>query len=451
MTKVLVVDDEWDIRELLVDTILDAGLEVIEAGDGETALQRVAADHPDIVLLDIWMPGMDGLQVLEKLRENPATARLPVVLLTAMPAWEGERAGLSLGVTHYLNKPWESGAIESTIRVTMREAELATSGGDQTVTGSSAPSGGDQTVTGNSAPSGGDQAVTDNPAPSGGEVTDANNLAMTTDSLVIKAGQVIQYASRDPLAALRSGRKKKKNVLDDSGESPELITTGGKLPALDLKMAGGLPLGTVNLAVGAAASGKSVLCQHLVYGALQSKYGVAYFSSESGPDDLATQMASIGLNVTKSLRANKISVHPVPEPSGGEEAVSVLNDLARAIESRSRASQLIVVDSITDLAGSCPEQSVIGFFSALRSPANEGKTVLISIHSYAFGSEMFYRLRTLCDGYFSLSSEQVGGKALRTLEVNKINTTEQSRDNMISFVVEREVGMRLIPVVKSRV
>jgi CheY-like chemotaxis protein len=109
MTTVLVVDDEFDIRELLVDTLIDAGYEVIEASDGNAALARIAADHPDIVLLDIWMPGMDGLEVLSRLRQNPDTAALPVILLTAMPADAGESAGLKLGVTHYVNKPWGSG------------------------------------------------------------------------------------------------------------------------------------------------------------------------------------------------------------------------------------------------------------------------------------------------------------------------------------------------------
>ena len=451
MTKVLVVDDEWDIRELLVDTISDAGLEVIEAGDGKTALERVAADRPDIVLLDIWMPGMDGLQVLEKLRDNPATERLPVVLLTAMPALEGERAGLNMGVTHYVNKPWEPGAIESTIRVAMREATLAQSGGHQTDNANLPPSGGDQTDNANLAPSGGDQTDNANLPASGGEQTEADKLDVKTNSVVIKADQVIQYGNRDHLATLRSGRKKKRTVLNDSGEAPELITTGGILPKLEKIMAGGLPLGTVNLTEGTGSSGKSVFCQHMAYGALRSDYGVAYFSSESGPDDLATQMASIGLDIAQYMRTRKISVYAVPEPIASADAAPVLNELARSIESRSRNAQLIVIDSITDLAGSCSEQSVIGFFSACRSLANQGRTVFISVHSYAFGSEMFFRLRALCDGYFTLGSEQVRGKALLTLEVTKINATGQNRDNMISFVVEPDVGMRLIPVVKYRV
>ena len=86
-----------------MDTILDTGLEVIDASDGKSALERIATEHPDIVLLDIWMPGMEGLEVLGKLRENPDTAALAVIFFTATPATVGEVVGLKMGATHYLN------------------------------------------------------------------------------------------------------------------------------------------------------------------------------------------------------------------------------------------------------------------------------------------------------------------------------------------------------------
>ena len=112
--------------------------------------------------------------------------------------------------------------------------------------------------------------------------------------------------------------------------------------------------------------------------------------------------------------------------------------------------QFIVVDSITDLAGSCTEQNVIAFFSAGRRLTNQGKTVMISIHNYVFSSDMFSRLRNLCDGHFTLNTEQVMGRQMRTLEINKINTTELVTDNLVSFVVEPETGMRVIPLNRSK-
>jgi archaellum biogenesis ATPase FlaH/CheY-like chemotaxis protein len=406
MATVLVIDDEWDIRELLVDTLLDAGLEVIEAGDGQAALERVAHDHPDIILLDLWMPGMDGFEVLSNLRSDPDNKHIPVVILTAMPASEGEKAGLDMGVTHYLNKPWEPGVVEATVRVALREAG----------------------VTFHAPPD--DESASDN--------------------VDLNGGHNHTYGMQGAMARLRSGRKKKPTITTDDGEEIQVITTGEKLTALEQKMGGGLPFGTVNLAVGAAASGKSVLCQHLTYGALDSDYGVAFFSSEHSPDSLVTQMASIGLDVGRYMRRNKLTIYPVPEVTEGAEAATLLNELSQSIEKLSRGAQFIVVDSITDLAGSCPEQAVIGFFSTCRRLGNQGRTIFVAVHSYAFGSEMFARLRTLCDGYFTLGSEQVRGKNVRTLEVNKINTTELNRDNTVAFVVEANIGMRLIPLNKSK-
>ena len=122
VATVLVVDDEWDIRELLSDIITDVGLRVIQAGNGAEALQRAQTDLPDLIMLDVWMPGFTGFQVLEKLRENQSTRHIPVVLLTAMPPVQGEKEGLNSGVTHYIHKPWEAGVVEATVRVVLRES-----------------------------------------------------------------------------------------------------------------------------------------------------------------------------------------------------------------------------------------------------------------------------------------------------------------------------------------
>ena len=109
-----------------------------------------------------------------------------------------------------------------------------------------------------------------------------------------------------------------------------------------------------------------------------------------------------------------------------------------------------MVDSITDLAGPCTEQNVIAFFSAVRRLTNQGKTVMMSVHNYVFSSDMFTRLRYLCDGYFTLNSGQVMGRPMRTMEINKINTTELIRENLVSFVVEPEIGMRVVPLSRSK-
>ena len=122
MAKVLIADDEQNIRLSLVYILFDAGYDVIEAQDGAAAVEKAVLEQPDIILLDVMMPVMNGFEVLNKLRENPATETIPVVLLTALPPAEGEREGMNFGVSHYITKPWEPETVESTVRVALREA-----------------------------------------------------------------------------------------------------------------------------------------------------------------------------------------------------------------------------------------------------------------------------------------------------------------------------------------
>lgn len=90
---ILVADDYQDTREIVHEVLTDAGFEVLEADTGESALAEVAARRPDLILLDLSLPGIDGWEVAHRLRADPATATLPIVALTAhtSPA-EHERA-----------------------------------------------------------------------------------------------------------------------------------------------------------------------------------------------------------------------------------------------------------------------------------------------------------------------------------------------------------------------
>lgn len=131
MTRVLVVDDERNIREVLIRTISRWGYEVIEAERGAEALEKVRHEAPDIILLDVSMPQMDGFEVLKRLREDPATRAMPVVLLTTFSHRQGEIVGMRLGVNHYIVKPCEPDVLRSTIEVALREAEtVKVEGGD---------------------------------------------------------------------------------------------------------------------------------------------------------------------------------------------------------------------------------------------------------------------------------------------------------------------------------
>ena len=105
--RVLVVDDDPVILELLRINFEIEGFEVLSAADGQEGLERARADRPDVVLSDVMMPRLDGLQLLVKLRDDPATAGVPVVLLSAKAQNAEVQRGLALGADDYVTKPFD--------------------------------------------------------------------------------------------------------------------------------------------------------------------------------------------------------------------------------------------------------------------------------------------------------------------------------------------------------
>ncbi|MFC1798529.1 two-component system response regulator [Thermodesulfobacteriota bacterium] len=112
---VLIVDDTETNVDILVETLGDE-YDVSVAMDGESALESVAEGHPDLILLDIMMPGMDGYEVCETLKKNEDTRQIPVVFLTAMAEEQDEARGLDLGAVDYITKPFSPELVKSRVR-----------------------------------------------------------------------------------------------------------------------------------------------------------------------------------------------------------------------------------------------------------------------------------------------------------------------------------------------
>lgn len=103
---ILTIEDQPDIRRLIRMTLEFKGFQVIEAGDGAQGLALARAEHPDLVLLDVMMAGMDGLTVASTMKAEPALAAIPVVMLSALGSPNEVSAGLNTGVQGYLVKPF---------------------------------------------------------------------------------------------------------------------------------------------------------------------------------------------------------------------------------------------------------------------------------------------------------------------------------------------------------
>ena len=104
--KILVVDDEPHIVRLVQVNLEKAGYQVLTAFDGLEALQKVSADKPDMIVLDVMMPRMNGFDVLKKLQADPMTQDIPVIMLTAKAQDADIFKGWSSGVSSYLTKPF---------------------------------------------------------------------------------------------------------------------------------------------------------------------------------------------------------------------------------------------------------------------------------------------------------------------------------------------------------
>jgi two-component system phosphate regulon response regulator PhoB len=105
-TKILVVDDEPEAVELVEFNLRQAGFVVVSAADGKEALRKAKEHLPALIVLDVMLPGVDGLEVCKLLRRNPATASIPILMLTAKAAEIDRVLGLELGADDYVTKPF---------------------------------------------------------------------------------------------------------------------------------------------------------------------------------------------------------------------------------------------------------------------------------------------------------------------------------------------------------
>jgi two-component system alkaline phosphatase synthesis response regulator PhoP len=121
MTTILVVEDDQDIRFLLSETVSDLGYDVLEAADGGTGFRRALEEHPDVILLVVMMPVMDGFQVLAKLKEHAETHHMPVIMVSARGQEQDIMRAIRGGAWGYVIKPWDPDDLESKINNAVEE------------------------------------------------------------------------------------------------------------------------------------------------------------------------------------------------------------------------------------------------------------------------------------------------------------------------------------------
>jgi phosphate regulon transcriptional regulator PhoB len=119
---ILVIDDEKDLIELVRYNLEKEGFDVIAASDGQSGLEVVKRHRPDLVVLDLMMPGLDGLQVCQRLRADPRSGHIPVIMLTAKATEADRVVGLELGADDYITKPFSPREVVARVKAVLRRS-----------------------------------------------------------------------------------------------------------------------------------------------------------------------------------------------------------------------------------------------------------------------------------------------------------------------------------------
>lgn len=216
---------------------------------------------------------------------------------------------------------------------------------------------------------------------------------------------------------------------------------------LDSRMGGGLPGGSLVLIEGGSGSGKSVLSQQIMYGALKDGFRVSLFTSESTVRSIVPQMSSIDMDILDFLLMRRMRVYPVEFSRIGEDATK---RLFRAMTKEVK-SDVIVVDSLTSAMTSDTDPScILNFFEEAKRLCDTGKTVIVTVHPGGAVANFLDRLRSICDANLVLLSEADGQRMVKMLKVVKIRGAASVTGSIVGFEVEPGWGMRVIPISKAR-
>jgi DNA-binding response OmpR family regulator len=134
--KILVIEDEPDILEVIQYNLEREGHKVIACRDGELGLSRSRTDNPDLVILDLMLPGMDGFEVCRQVKSDPVTRTIPIIMVTAKDSVSDVVLGLGIGADDYITKPFSPRELVARVEVVLRRAPLLQPGtGERVVRG----------------------------------------------------------------------------------------------------------------------------------------------------------------------------------------------------------------------------------------------------------------------------------------------------------------------------
>lgn len=217
---------------------------------------------------------------------------------------------------------------------------------------------------------------------------------------------------------------------------------------LDKKMGGGIPIKSLTLIEGQPDSGKSVLCQHMIWGSLSNDLSVMAFTTENTVRSLITQMQSLNLDILDYFLLSRLQIAPLDAKRMNQTLHgTILPMITKCIQ---EGVDLVVIDSLTHYATQSSVDEVISFFQECKTFADRGLSVVCSAHTYAFDESSISRVGAMCDAHLRLHKETLGTRMVNIMEVAKIRGATARTGNIISFDVEPGLGIKPIPFSKAK-
>lgn len=379
--EILVVDDEEHIRDLLERNLQEAGFKTVSADNGSTAIQCIVNRRPDVMLVDLSMPKMDGLELLTKIRQDPATESIPVIVLTAVPPRRAQLKTWKLGVQHYIQKPVTYDRLILTVRVALREAQ------EKLVTRSE----------------------------------NEETLAVDTQR---------QQSLRSP----------KSSVLDSI---LALGTVPRHLTFLYGRLGTGKSVLAQSMAYEAALQQRPVVYITSDVPKSGRRFSSPMAGTEDEVESaIAARMESIGLHIDPMRRDGSFKVAPIDYPMGipsalmGERAI---DGIAKAVELAPVGRSLVVIDDITVLAGIDQGLALVRLMSYIKTIVDAGMSVIMCTQLGTMESRSINNLLTTSDTFLRLAKSGTAN----ALIVQKSESARLTAGMRLKFVVEQGSGIRV--------
>jgi len=234
------------------------------------------------------------------------------------------------------------------------------------------------------------------------------------------------------------------------GDDRKILSTGNV--EIDKRLADGLPLESLTLIEGENDTGKSVMTQQIIWGAMKSGMSVDLYTSESTTKSFLSQMESMSLDISDYFAWGYLrlfAMHNVGFEWNEEDMQGILQRIINHI--KNSPADVIVIDSLTLLTEYTKQSDLLTFLTNCKTIVDHGKTILITLHTYAFEEDTLVRIRSICDAHLNMKKALVGDKYVMVMEVVKVRGARKTTGNIVSFEVHPGYGMKIIPISVARV